>query len=70
MSRTYVARDGDMIDAVAASYYGDTAPETLRRVLDANPGLAAIGPRLPAGTRIELPDIPKPATVTEGVRLW
>jgi phage tail protein X len=41
-------------------------------VLDINPGLAALGPIVPAGTRIAIPapTTPEAAPATEIVTLW
>jgi phage tail protein X len=39
---TYRTRDGDMLDAICLSYYGQ-ADGYLESVLTANPGLADIG---------------------------
>lgn len=69
MAQTYVTSEGDQVDAIAASYYGSTANRVAEQVLEANPGLAEYGPQLPAGLRITLPDIAKPAQ-QQGVRLW
>ena len=42
------------------------------QVLDANPGLAALGPILPVGTVVKFPldNIPSETPVTEAIRLW
>lgn len=63
-----MARDGDMIDQIAQEAYGRTggAAEAL---LDANPHLAALPARLPAGTIIELPDLPTPVA-SRTIKLW
>ncbi len=69
MAETYVTKAGDLVDAIAAKYYGSTANRVVEQVLEANPGLADYGPDLPAGLRITLPEIAAPSQ-TEGVRLW
>lgn len=56
MPKTYVTKQGDMVDLVCKRHYGRTAQVT-EAVLDTNPGLAALGPVLPFATRITLPDI-------------
>lgn len=61
-------REGDMIDQVALAAYGRTEGAT-EAVLAANPHLAGLPPRLPAGLTILLPDLP-PAAVKGTVRLW
>ncbi|QJB21846.1 tail protein [Xanthomonas phage FoX2] len=38
--------------------------------MDANPGIADIGPRLPLNVMVTLPDIQMPADTREGVVLW
>ena len=67
---TYKTSDGDIVDNIAWLHYGDQSPDVLRQVFEANPGLAARGVVLPAGVSIELPDVVKPATITQGVSLW
>ena len=65
----YVAEDGDTIDLIAYRRYGSAA--AVRNVQAANPGLAALGPRLPAGTRVRLPEIEvTPEDKAAVVQLW
>lgn len=66
---TYRTIDGDVIDAVCRRYYGREAG-AVEAVLEANPGLAELGPVLPAGTLVELPDLPRPLETIETVKLW
>lgn len=61
MSRTYVTKQGDMVDAIAFRVYGSEHRGTTEAILAANPGLCERGPVLPANVRIVLPDLPKPA---------
>lgn len=68
MSATVIAHQGDTVDLICFRYYGRTAGVT-EQVLDANPGLAALGPVLPVGTRVTLPDVPARAS-TNVVNLW
>lgn len=69
MTATYQTKDGDVLDDVVSRYYGDTANGIVELVLEANRGLADLGPVLPAGVSITLPD--RPAVATESlVRLW
>jgi phage tail protein X len=56
MPTIYTTRQGETVDLACQSFYGRTA-EVTERVLDANPGLAALGPFLPMGTKIVMPDI-------------
>ena len=53
----YRTRDGDAVDAVARRHYGPRAG-LVEAVLEANPGLADHGARLPAGLLIALPPLP------------
>lgn len=66
---TYTSREGDTVDFIAWKFYGSTANRVTESVLEANPGLAAYGPELPAGVQISLPEIEAPAK-TQGVKLW
>lgn len=56
MPTLYTTRQGETVDLACQSFYGRTA-EVTERVLDANPGLAAIGAFLPMGTTILMPDV-------------
>lgn len=68
MSQLYVTRQFDVIDEICWRYYGRTQ-QTVEVVLEANPGLADMGPILPEGLAISLPDMPPPST-SEAVRIW
>jgi phage tail protein X len=59
-----------MVDIVCLAVYGEESGYT-EAVLEANPGLADLGPVLPAGTVIKLPTI-SAADAGEPVvvRLW
>jgi len=65
----YRTRDGDVLDAVCARHYGDT-PHQVEDVIAANPGLAALGPVLPSGVIIELPEVKDAALERPTIRLW
>ena len=65
----YRTKEGDVIDAVCRRFYGREAG-AVEAVLEANPGLAELGPVLPAGTVIQLPDLPRPLETIETVKLW
>lgn len=70
---TYTTRDGDTVDYVAWRFYGGTVPGATEQVLEANPGLAAYGPTLPAGLQLVLPaadQVQAQAADTKEVRLW
>ena len=64
----YRTKDGDMLDWICFQYYSQESG-AVEAVLEANPGLAKLGPVFPAGTIIELPTLPN--TSQKGtVRLW
>ncbi|MFI0396046.1 tail protein X [Paracoccus jiaweipingae] len=65
----YRTKDGDVLDAICAKHYGDT-PHQVEDVLAANPGLAALGPVLPSGLIINLPEIEDTAQERPTIRLW
>lgn len=65
----YRTSDGDILDDICTRYYGDLA-WTLEAVFAANPGLAARGPRLPAGLLITLPEIADEKRAAPTIRLW
>lgn len=67
---TYSSRAGDVVDDIAFRHYGELNPAMLRRVFEANPGLADRGAVLPAGVRIVLPEISQPSATVEAVQLW
>jgi phage tail protein X len=56
MSTFYTTRQGETVDLVCQAFYGRTADVT-EAVLNANPGLAALGPVLPMTTQITMPVI-------------
>lgn len=62
------AQQYDTVDSLCWRHYGRTQGMT-ERVLAANPGLADIGPVLPHGLDVELPDI-VPAATAQTVQLW
>ncbi|WP_018183977.1 tail protein X [Kaistia granuli] len=66
---SYTTRQGDMIDAICTRAYGDESGY-VEIVLDANPGLAALGVPLPIGTVIDLPEIPRSREAVAVVSLW
>ncbi|WP_435635339.1 tail protein X [Pseudomonas solani] len=62
------ALQGETLDALCWRLYGRTAGVT-EAVLEANPGLADLGPHLPQGHRILLPaQAPQPQR--QAVALW
>ena len=66
---TVIANQGDTVDALCWRYYGRTAGVT-EAVLDANPGLADLGPVIPHGTAVTLPDAAPQAEQRQVVNLW
>lgn len=63
------AQQGDTLDALCWRTYGRTAG-VVEAVLAANPGIADLGPVLPHGTRVQLPDQPAAAEYRQQVNLW
>ncbi|MFP4182779.1 MAG: tail protein X [Thiohalospira sp.] len=66
---TYRTTDGEMVDEICHRHYGRTRG-VVEQVLEANPGLAARGPILPAGVRVELPEIVEEVTQEEVKLPW
>lgn len=62
------AQQYDTVDAICWRHYGRTQGMT-EAVLVANPGLADVGPILPHGLEVELPEKVSSPT-TETVQLW
>lgn len=69
MATTYNAMQGDTLDLICWRFYGQQSG-AVELVLDANQGLADLGPVIPTGTAIVLPDLPKPSTELQPIRLW
>jgi phage tail protein X len=69
MATTYKTSQGDTLDFICWKFYRQQSG-AVEAVLLANPGLADAGPVLPANTTITLPDLPKPATEKQPIRLW
>ena len=68
MSADYQTREGDTLDWICWRHYGRQSG-AVEAVLEANRRLADLGPVLPAGLVITLPDLPAP-TATRAVALW
>lgn len=64
-----VTEAAEPIDALCRRVYGDESGY-VEAVLDENPGLAALAPILPAGTRVKLPELRKATDVIHVVSLW
>lgn len=70
MIRTYTTKDGDVLDEIVFKVYGRTSG-VVEKVLEANRGLADLGPVLPVGIVISLPEISEPTEQLEKlIRLW
>lgn len=65
----YTTIQGDTVDWVCFKYYGSTAGRVVEQVFEANTGLADMGPVLPIGVQIILPEITPIPEINE-VRLW
>ncbi|MBY3434812.1 tail protein X [Rhizobium laguerreae] len=69
MATKYTTKQGQTVDLVCLGHYGRTAAVT-ELVLEANPGLAELGPNLPNGTVITLPEIETKPSDKKLVDLW
>lgn len=65
----YRTKDNDTLDAICWNYYGQQSG-TVEAVLKANPGLADLGAKLPAGIVIQLPQLTEPSQLLNTVKLW
>lgn len=64
-----VAQDEERLDRIARTLYGTERGGTIESLLEANSGLAALGPMVPRGTVITVP--PRPTPPPSGlVRPW
>lgn len=63
----YLTGRGEVLDEIVLAQYGRAG--VIVAVLDANPGLADLGPVLPYRTRVILPDLPAPSQAPV-LRLW
>lgn len=69
MPRVVRAHQGDTVDAICQRIHGQTAGVT-EQLLELNPGLADLGPILPQGTPVTVPDLPQRQQRTDSVQLW
>jgi phage tail protein X len=69
MSEVYVTRQGETVDLVCLAHYGRTS-RVVEKVIEANPGLAALGVVLPLGTKIIMPLMPAKQSAKPLVSLW
>lgn len=65
----YRTRQGDTLDYICWRHYGQQSG-AVEAVLLANPGLADAGPVMPLDTVIVLPELAKPASELQPIRLW
>ena len=64
-----IAQQGDSIDSLCWRHLGTSA--VVEQALLLNPGLAALGPILPMGTAVTLPDVTDTnASATPLIQLW
>ena len=69
MTTTYQTRAGETVDLACLQTYGRTRDVT-EAALAANPGLAGLGPVLPVGTVIVMPDLAEDTPQRYLVSLW
>ncbi len=69
MPITVRAQQGDTVDLLCQHHLGTTAGVT-EAAYALNPGLAALGPVLPLGRLVILPDPPTAPTAPKTVSLW
>ncbi|MEM5541749.1 tail protein X [Sulfitobacter sp. AS92] len=67
--KTVRATQGQLVDDICRAHYGDESTY-VEAVLGVNPGLAALGAGLPAGTLVRLPDVTPAQDVRQTVTLW
>jgi phage tail protein X len=63
------ANQGDTVDTLCWRHLGSTDP--VEAVLELNPGLAALGPIIPMGAAVTLPEIDQAAAQPQQtIQLW
>lgn len=65
----YMTSDGDTLDFICWKFYGQQSG-AVELVLEANRDVADVGPVMPAGVRLVLPELPRPAAEVQPLRLW
>lgn len=72
MARTYVTKDGDMLDLICFKHYAGRQSGVVEAVIAANYGtpLLSAGAVLPRGLAIKLPDLPTALSQQPTVKLW
>lgn len=68
MENAVISQQGDTIDAICYRYYGYTAG-AVEKVYNVNRGLCNLGPVLPIGTRVVMPEINQQTTANT-IKLW
>lgn len=63
------AHQGDTLDALCWRHLGRTRG-VVERALELNPGLADLGPVLPHGLEVQLPEIKTGPPIVKTVALW
>ena len=69
MASTVTTVSGETVDLICRRHYGDESGYA-EAVYDANRGLAALGPVLPGGLVIVLPEVAVPTRLPTIVQLW
>lgn len=69
MTAYLVTRD-IRLDQLVDVLMGTAAQGAVEAVITANPGIAVLGPVVPAGTRVTVPDLPEPEASSAFVRVW
>jgi phage tail protein X len=64
----YITKDGEILDYIVGKHYGKTAG-ILEQVLNANRHLAEYDAVLPAGVKINLPELTAPAS-KQKIKMW
>lgn len=66
LTYTYTTKLDEMLDEIVFAHYGSHEP--LKLVMEANPGIAKHGARLPLGLDVILP--PEPVSEKKYISLW
>lgn len=67
---TYIASQGDTLDYICWKFYEGRQAGVVEKVLEANRGLSELGPVIPVGTVIILPEILDVIPEVQPLRLW
>lgn len=66
----YIVSDGDTLESIVWKQYARRDAAAINQVLAANMGIADLGPELPAGWVVALPDLAQVKSETAVLRLW